>query len=229
MDTFNAIFQGTARAGTKISLASKLFNSAILYTNQLEEYEGLSTESFKEVEALYDTHSISVIIMCASALEAKINQFYEKDCYQTGKVKDMLKILKNQKYLCSANVGIFDKYKNILQLINNQVLQDDKHWSIQSLVILRNAIVHYNPEVHFENHSPVSMKIYNQSNTYFETKRGLFDKNLPYFPSQCLGFGAAKWAVVTTFLFWEKFFELTGVQQEIGFYQSEKYKIQDWL
>lgn len=228
-------------AGIVICLDSKMFNSAIIYTKELEKYESLDEAEFEKIHALYDAHAISVIILCVSALEAKINQFYDLNCGQNGANKSFKE----------ARCPISKKYNEALRLLNKEDFKYPKksdydgdttryitdlqkyelYKSVIHLFDLRNAIVHYNLEIHYRRHERVSMQMYH---TLFDkgvlTKRNKpINRDIPYFPNQCLGFGSAKWAVKTTFLFWEEYFKRTDNDREIRHYRMIKPNVAIWL
>jgi len=245
---------GSVKAGTIISMAHKMFVSALLYLEKLYELENLDNEAdFKVAEDLYDAYSISVVVLCVSALEAGINEFYEFGCGQQGAIREHLGILRDEGYLVTARYRITEKYNTVLALLKKrkfvdkkpkksnykgdmtQYEFDDKDYkffqSVENLVRLRNAIIHYNPEIYYsaKERAKISDDFFNRLSSKFKNKRGSDGRNLPYFPSQCLGFGSAKWAVTTTFLFWEEFFNRTEVDREINYNKLLKTSVEKWL
>jgi len=146
-------------------------------------------------------------------LEALINENFSDicddklaSCGQSSvkldeKMRDQItktwKIMKNKRF------SILDKYNLLLGLAGKKQFNDSdsSYQEVKLLIGLRNKIVHYEPEWieidNFEKPHDIEKKLKGK----FEINKLMKNAKNPFYPDKCLGYGCAKWAVLTSLKF----------------------------
>ena len=179
-----------------------------------------------EKHASYVTASI---LSAVAFLESTINEFYY---VANDKVLETKRMPEEYRDKLSAlwtverfrkGAKILEKYQSALKLLNLKQFDEgkDPFQSVNLLIDLRNALVHYRPETTVIRPNPSNYQI-----SYLERKlRNKFKPNpfvpkfpvypssqpsrtadYPFFPERCLGYGCAKWASISCLSFVNDFF-----------------------
>lgn len=216
--------------------------SAAYLCKQLIEFEKNISNENNNDDDLIDHRSlvVSVILCCASFLEANINEiFMDASENPNGIIKDLpkstIKILSkmwNRGIPRTASYPILEKYQIALALSNKKEfdLGISLIQNITVLIKLRNALVHYEPEsVITKNITETSIikkqKLEQQLKGRFKLNSYTGIDN-PFFPDKCLSLGCALWALNTSINFTDAFFMKLGI---LPTYQRIKHKITETM
>lgn len=174
---------------------------------------------------LYHEHQSYVtgaIFTAVSFLEATINEIFT-DCFEglnNGIIEDLdndLKRLLGDMWELevpkTAYFSILDKYQIALTLTKKEKFNKGElpYQDVDTLVRLRNALIHYEPES-IITHSEIDPdKV--KEHKFEKRLRGKFSLNPltgsgnAFFPAKCLSHGCSKWAVKTSLELTDNFFE----------------------
>lgn len=215
--------------------------SAAFFCKQLIEFEkALMRDSSDENLINHRSYVVSVVMSCASFLEATINELFMDSVENPdGCTKDLSKsTIKMYAKMWkkgiprTASYPIMEKYQIALALANKKEFDLGTSFAqnVSVLIKLRNALVHFEPE-------SVITKSVNESSLIKQQKleqqlKGKFKSNAytgndnPFFPDKCLSLDCALWALNTSVDFTESFFIELGI---LPTYEKIKYKIVDVL
>lgn len=229
--------EDTAKVQVRSYFSIQHILSANFFLTQLIKFEsGLSSESTDDEFINYRAFIVSIIMSCASFLEATINEvFMDASENVNGVLNDLNK---NTIRLFSkmwkkgiprtASYTIIDKYQIALALANKKEfdLGQTLTQNITLLIKLRNALVHFEPESVITKSTDESTQIKRQKLEQqligkFEVNQ-FTGKDNPFFPDKCLSSGCASWALNSCISFTDEFFMRLGI---FPTYQRIKYML----
>ncbi|WP_084080197.1 hypothetical protein [Flavisolibacter ginsengisoli] len=229
--------EDTVRVEVRSYFSIQHILSATFFLEQLREFEkSLSKDSSDQEFLNHRAFIVSIIMSCASFLEATINEVFMDAAENVdGVLNDLPKTTRNifgrmwkKGIPRTASYTIIDKYQIALTLANKkefdlgQLLSQD----VILLIKLRNALVHFEPESVITKDIGETAKIKRQK--LEQQLTGKFEINMftgkdnPYFPDKCLSIGCANWAIDATLDFTDEFFMKLGI---FPTYQGVKYLI----
>lgn len=219
-------------------LSIQHIESAALFTRlayRIEQsYDGKYN---KDLISEHRAYVIGAIFCSTSFLEASINEFF-CDINDEQTVNNLFKNL-NQRTIQiishhwekgiprTAKYSIIDKYQIALELLNKNKFEkgNNPYQAVKSLSLLRNALIHYEPE--WITHPISNPKII--SHKFEESLKGKFKNNPlvsdvnPFYPDKVLSHGCAEWGVKSSIEFVDKFFKKTGLKPRFNHTCSSLY------
>ena len=166
--------------------------------------------------------SVSAVVMSAAFLEATINELFS-DCVDDPmsprlvcvQARALMEAMWKQGIPRRAGYPILQKYEIALELNAKPAFDrsGSLHQNAKSLVDLRNALVHFEPQT-------ITATVGEKTQAHkFDTLKGKFPDNEllagagnPYYPEKLLGAGCAQWAVRSAVAFTDEFFDKLGVE-----------------
>lgn len=150
---------------------------------------------------------VAAIVMSATALEANFNEhMLEKDFLANleGEAQEAAKGL-------LSKTTLLERYQAARQLAVGTKfdLGAEPYQSIYTLVRVRNALVHFEPE--WQDEQVAHRKIGALLSGRFKLSP-FFPKSSPVFPDRCMGAGFAEWTVLNTLKFIQAFHEACGTK-----------------
>ena len=207
-------------ASAKTNLSGYFASSAALFSRKAQAIEALDPTGVTEVVRMeHRSYAIGAVIAAAAYLEAAINELYleavdrnqntfppgrlrlaELMCHVWADVEQMTVLTKYQVALSLAETSPYPKGENPYQ-------------AVDSLLRLRNALVHYKPEwdTELEEHRKLEERLANR----FRESR-LSSSGHAFFPHRCLGHGCAAWSTKTAVEFYRDFRERLGLNMRAG-------------
>jgi hypothetical protein len=185
------------------------------------EYDGKFNQGLHTELRAYVT---STIFACVSFLEASINEIFCDATDSQNRLEvlgeDKIKLLSNMWEMSvprTAAYSITDKYQITLTLLEKPLFDKGTtpFQDISILIRLRNALTHYEPEW-FSSYSGIKAEIDNLNKLSrqligkFPASKPFEKTGNPYFPDKCLGYGCAKWAVLSCIKFTDEFYTKIG-------------------
>jgi hypothetical protein len=157
------------------------------------------------------SHAIAAVVLATAALEASINELFQQ---AIDKNKNALSSLtKDQMILLEElwgeveNFSILRKYQIALIATEKDPMPkgDEPFQSASSLVVLRNAIIHFKPE--WDDELKTHQKIEDRlSNRFLPSELTAQVKGeMVWFPYKYLGAGCSRWAIETVKKFTRNF------------------------
>lgn len=172
-----------------------------------------------EIIQQHRAYSIGSIISAVSYLEATINELFFDVANQLPRVKvehlpngtpDRMKAIWEH----IEKNSILDKYKIALIFADKSYdIGKEPYQSVQDLISLRNAVVHYKPElIDLADHkNDQSQKLEKKIKSKIKKQNPWTGKDNPFFPDKCLGYGCAFWAIKSSVAFTKEFFPKMGL------------------
>jgi hypothetical protein len=198
--------------------------SAALFARLAASIENNCKQRTPELFQEHQSYVIGAIFLSVSFLEAVINELFA-DSADDGeaakqldpRTKTLMASLWKLGVPRRAGYPILRKYQIALLLNNRKMFERSLPpcEDVTLLVMLRNALVHYEPEtvITFSDADPnlVTMQ------KFAKKLRGRFALNHmtveadAFFPDRCLSYGCAKWAVASSLRFADEFFLTMGL------------------
>jgi hypothetical protein len=124
------------------------------------------------------------------------------------------------------SASILRKYQSALILARKWKFDQgtSPYQEVDSLIQLRNALVHYKPE--WDTDLREHRKIENRLKGRF-AENSFVGPNDAFFPKKCLGHGCAEWAVKSSVTFIEEFFRQLGLSSIFMNYPQELLETRD--
>jgi hypothetical protein len=209
----NPTLSATAKLKTNFSVHHMLSaahfarQSAIIETN----YKNGITD---ELGAEHRAYVTGAIIVSVASLEATINEVFisarDNDSLFKGFDPTIPKVLAEfWTWKIVKSSTILEKYRCVLAVANKEAFNrgNSPYQEVDSLIKLRNALVHYKPEwdTDLENHK----KIEDRLKSHFNINPFSHD-NDAFFPKKCLGHGCAEWSVQSVKKFIDDFYNKMG-------------------
>ena len=185
-----------------------------------QEYRDSGTVS-EEIRLRHEAFILNSILSSVAFLESTINEFYADAAdgvvppgseTQEALLSDIAKRWNNEKNFDRA--PLITKYQKILSLTDRSPFEDgDRAYdNIRGLIGIRNHLMHYRREWVEVGGTGSQRGDESTAEKFAKVLKRKFapnpfaQKNLPFFPDQCLGHGCAEWAVVNSIIFTDAFF-----------------------
>lgn len=156
---------------------------------------------------------VSAAVMLATAsLESNINEYFSE---VESSFPDLSESMRENIFELIEKKSILEKYQYALTFKGKTKFPIDKqpYQDTNTLIRLRNALVHFKPEWHDEQEE--HKKLEKQLVGKFPINP-FIGENGVFFPQQCISYGCTQWAVTTALRFMEKFSELSGLPFRFG-------------
>jgi hypothetical protein len=165
------------------------------------------------------------VLSTVASLEATINELYI-DAQNANSPTFQSVDQKVPGFLAAENwqelerKPILDKYQKALSLTGKPefVRGDSSYQNVDSLIKLRDALVHYKPE--WDTDQEEHKKIESRLKSRFP-RNPFAGPNDAFFPKKCLGHGCAEWAVKSSTRFVDDFFSKLGIPSIFSQHQQE--------
>ncbi|MEL7834259.1 hypothetical protein [Fodinibius sp. Rm-B-1B1-1] len=205
-------------------LSLDLIKSAAFFARKAHEYEQSDkpTNPKQKVDFLAEHKSfvLGSIFKSVTFLEALINEIY---CDINENVDKFDNVNKSKLELISrlwdkgiprtASYPILQKYEIFLDLLDKDEFNRGVEFysNAKFLIILRNALIHFEPESILADVTPPSDP--KDKHKFEKYLKGKFNENPftgdgnPFYPDKCLGHGCAEWSVKSSLEFTDVFFK----------------------
>lgn len=185
-----------------------------------KEYDGTFSD---ELYSEHRSYVIGAVLSTVSFLEGTINEFLA-DCLDSpdGAIVETLDA--TTKTLLAGiwkddivgNMNVLDKFQIALAIARKNLLDSSAsiYQNVDSLIKLRNALVHYKPAWIESSQGSQDQKT---AHKLEKLLRGKFSLNplvgtgKPFYPDSCMSHGCAKWAVGCSLMFIEEFYTNLGM------------------
>ena len=204
----------TARLKTHFGLQHLV--GAALFTRKALEIECTHEEivGSGELEWAHRAYVTSAVLSASASLEATINEVYlgtphgDPTAMEKTDPRFAIGLVRNWRRL--ERRPILRKYQEALGFAEVSKFSegDFLYEEVDSLIQLRNALVHYKPEWNTDQ---------KQHKELGDALEGRFEPNPftgpndAFFPKKCLGHGCAEWAVQSSLAFMNEFFRRVGL------------------
>lgn len=152
--------------------------------------------------------AVSATVMLATAsLESNINEYL---CEPEKVFPNLLEDSPHTLVKLLEQKSILEKYQSVLSFrgVAEYAAGEPPYQDVDSLIKLRNALVHFKPEWHDE--QELHRKIEGRLKGRFEINPAIGENGV-FFPQQCMSYGCTKWAVNTALEFMRHFSERSGL------------------
>jgi hypothetical protein len=210
----NLTLGDSATASVKTNFSGHHMLSAAHFARQSAVIEkNDSDEITDELRAEHRAYVTGAIIVSVASLEATINEVFisarDNDSLFKGFDPTIPKVLAEfWTWEIFERSKILGKYQIVLVVANKEAFDrgNSPYQEVDSLIALRNALVHYKPEWDtVKKHK----KIEDGLKSRFTINPFSHD-NDAFFPKKCLGHGCAEWAVKSSIKFIEDFYNRMG-------------------
>lgn len=209
---------GEIRLRQKSAFAVQHMIAAARFSRQCGQVQ---TENLgKEFGPFFDEQISCVsatVMLCVAALEANINEHLSVGERLFPHVNESAR---NEFIELLEPVAILDKYQKSLSFKGIEVFDrgGEPFQSVDTLIALRNELVHFHPEWHDEQdrHKKLGQRLAEK----FELSPFLKEEGSVLFPQRFISHGCTKWAVQSSIKFMDKFSELIGFESNFKKFQS---------
>lgn len=164
------------------------------------------------------SYALSSVIQACSALEASINEFYQK---AIDRDKKNLPTLSNEQFLIldklwheEKKYSTLKKYQVALTAAGKEPMHEgaEPFQSAKLLIDLRNALIHFKPE--WDNETGPHDKLESKLKKHFNPNQliEMAEGTMTWFPYRCLGAGCAEWSLATAKEFNDNFCAILGIK-----------------
>jgi hypothetical protein len=167
------------------------------------------------------SYALSSVVLAAAALESSINELYQQAIDRDRNA--LASLAHSQMELLEVlwpeveRFPILRKYQVALSASGRQPMPNGKepYQSASSLIVLRNALVHFKPEWDDELRAHLSLEqrlspLFSASQLASKARGEML-----WFPHKCLGAGCARWATDTASRFSQEFCRLMGIPERL--------------
>lgn len=174
------------------------------------------TEANEILKAEHRAYVTGTVVFSVAFLEASINELHLEAL--DGNRKSLLGLTDQQlaKLKTSKKGGkkILSKYQRVLSVCGIPRFKEESELfqSVNSLIKIRNALIHYHPE--WDDELKVHKNIQNKVSGKFALNR-FTGKSSLWFPHQCLGAGCARWGVERVEQFMAEFCRRIGIPSRL--------------
>lgn len=163
------------------------------------------------------------IFAVASFLEATINEIFadtvdhpdgELASHLTADTKQLMANMWKRGIPRTAHYDIIEKFQIALTLARQSLLDVGRSpfQGVQTLIIIRNNLIHYEPVWTSVEAEKAHKRILNlQQEKKFPFNPLITASGNPFYPDKCLGYRCAKWAVKNSMQFAEVFYSRMGI------------------
>lgn len=206
----------------KLGFSNRLFTAARMFAEKSEAIEA-SEKALEWSQSNYNQNAsfaTAAVIMSAAALEAAINETYDRAVDKmytefpslTEKQVDLIA----QLWSIVERSPVIEKYDVALTAAGLDIIDHgcEPYQSAEALVYLRNIIMHYKPE--WDDQLKELKKLENRLKDKFPPNQLTDLKwNMLWFPDRCLGAGCAKWACDAAYNYHIKFVNALGIKSHL--------------
>ncbi len=195
--------------------SSELFASKCLQIEEEQKQLSWPQPRFDEVQS----YASAAIIIAVAALESSINELYQqaidRDRTSLKSLTIEHMVLLEQLWPDVERFSILKKYQIALTVKNSRAIEvgAEPYQSANSLVALRNGLVHFRPE--WEDSLDKHLKLEKRLMKYIRPSCLTDETNLLWFPHKCLGSGSAIWAGTTAKEFSRVFCSMMGIKERL--------------
>jgi hypothetical protein len=196
--------------------------SAALFSRlsfKLEEEYKHNDSTPGEIIGEYIAYTTGSVLAAAASVESYINEIFSDAAddtrghiHQLGDTILLMGELWRLKVPRTATYSILQKYEIALALARKDQLDHKSHLyaNMKLLVELRNALIHYEPEVISKKDS-TSNRLEKRLQKKFPLNP-LIGKKTAFFPERCMSHGCAAWAVTSSVQFVDDFCARMGIE-----------------
>lgn|SRR6266487_605575 len=198
--------------------------SAALFTRQCYQIEKNYDRVFSnDLMADHWSYVTGAIFAAASFLEATINELFADTVdHPDGELASHLEVATRQLMADmwkrdiprTAHYQIIEKFQIALTLARKSLLDLSRSpfQDVQTLIIIRNDLIHFEPVWTSIEAEKVHKRILSlQQEKKFALNPLITGALNPFYPDKCLGHGCAKWAISNSIEFVEDFFSRMGI------------------
>ena len=211
-------FSGDLAMRVKHSFSRQHFSAAEFCSEEASRIESSGTDQSEVERSNHRAYVTGVIFSAVATLESSINELYleAKDKNKTalaGLTDADLSALEGEWESVESNPTL-EKYQEALRILGRPELDrgNNPFQDADSLIYLRNALIHYKPE--WDDETKIHAKIRARLNKK-SALNTISDPNSLWFPHQCMGAGCAAWSVDTTRAFVVEFCKRMGLAPRI--------------
>lgn len=172
-------------------------------------------------EQLHTQHRAFVtncVLSAVAGLESSINELFDaavrKDPHVPPGISDQTLQLLAQLWETEEQAPILNKFQIALTASGKALFQkgQNPYQDADSVVRLRNSLVHYKPELYLDSEDHDSL---------LNRLKGRFPENAlstptnTWFPHRCLGSGCCDWAIMTCESFLNEFYQRMGIPSRV--------------
>jgi hypothetical protein len=167
------------------------------------------------------SNALAAVLLAAASLESSINEFYQQ---AIDKDKKALKSLhENQMKLLAEiwpeieRLSPLRKYQIALVAVghNRMKKSQEPYRSVDGLMRLRNALLHFKPEWDDDLNIHKSLEEHLSQLFPISALAGRAKGRMVWFPNKCLGAGCAGWAIESSIKFVREFVEILGIRERL--------------
>ena len=166
-------------------------------------------------------HAISAVVLATAALEASINELFQqaidRDKNALSPLTESQLVLLEELWNEVEAFSILRKYQVALSATGKRPLPkgEEPFQSTSSLIVLRNAIIHFKPE--WDDELKLHQSLEKRLSRYFRPSElaAQAKGRMVWFPHKCLGAGCARWATNTVIKFLEEFSHQMGIRDRV--------------
>jgi hypothetical protein len=225
----------TARASLKTHFNVQHMVSAALFARKALEIETTHEQDLVSGEPYYAHRGYvtGAVLSAVASLEATINELFidaQHGDPNTFKGADrMIPRLFAEYWDEIEGARILTKYQMALILARKGKFDrgGSPYQEVDSLIQLRNALVHYKPE--WDTDQNAHRRIQERIESYRFELNPFTGPNDAFFPKKCLGHGCAEWAVNSGVAFINEFFDRLGLATIFAGERQDREELQELL
>lgn len=207
---------GNVSARVKHNFSRQHFSAAKFFTEECKALEDSLSDPSETEKSKLRAYVTGAVFSAVAALEASINELYleAKDNNLNTLAglsnSDILALTSDWDTTDVESREILEKYQNGLSTIDKPVFDKGgpPFQDVDSLVKLRNVLVHYKPE--WDDEAREHGKLKSRLIGKFPLNPFALDSSL-WFPHQCLAAGCSRWAIESTEKFMTEFCLRMGI------------------
>lgn len=223
----------SAEMRVRANLSPLHVQAAALFTRQSwgveSEYGRTALEELRGTGVVEDDEAyvIGAIFAAAAFLEAVINELFNDvmDGYESTPFKQLAPHAKTsmaQKWAAIERKSSLEKFQAALRAAAAQPFNHgaSPYQAADSLIVLRNALIHYDPEFipadagtsrKKKKGESIGEHLESRLKRRFSLNPWYKDKGNPFYPHKCLGHGCAEWAVLSSLQLADEFSKRMGI------------------
>jgi hypothetical protein len=207
-------FSGDLAARVKHSFSRQHFSAAEFFSEEASRIESSGPDQSEVERSNHRAYVTGAIFSAVAALESSINELYleakDKDKTALAGLTDADLSALEGEWASVESQPTLEKYQEALKRLGRPELDrgSNPFQDADSLIYLRNALIHYKPE--WDDETKIHAKIRARLNKKFALNT-LSDPNSLWFPHQCMGAGCAAWSLDTTRAFVVEFCKRMGL------------------
>jgi hypothetical protein len=222
--TRHTVVTAEIRCRVKSNLSRQLLATAQLFASHCDEIAGREGELDWPQPGWEASRSFAIgaVVMAVSALEASINELYleavDRNSHALGALTSEQVAQLEVLWESVDRTKILAKYQLVLAVCGKEQFNkgSEPYQSVDALIDLRNAVVHFKPEWddELEEHAKLETRLTRKFDECMLASRA--QGRMVWFPGRCLGAGCANWAVATVERFVGEFCGRLGIRGRFG-------------